>query len=126
MDEITKEFLAESHEGLNRLERDLASLEKDPNELHTLASIFRTIHTIQGNSGFFGFETLQTVAHAAENLLSKIRDGMLCVTPEITSALRATGDAMRYLLSRVEAKNNTGDREFHDLIARLSACSLSS
>ena len=70
MDSIITEFLIESHENLDRLERDLVELEKNPTEKETLASIFRTIHTLKGSSGFLGFEKLEAIAHSGENLLS--------------------------------------------------------
>ncbi|HVX63908.1 MAG TPA: Hpt domain-containing protein, partial [Pirellulales bacterium] len=53
MDQIVKEFLVESYENLDQLDRDLVRLEEDPHDGERLASIFRTIHTIKGTSGFF-------------------------------------------------------------------------
>jgi two-component system chemotaxis sensor kinase CheA len=87
MDEYVKEFLVESYENLDRLDRDLVALEKDPRSRETLDSIFRTIHTLKGTSGFLGFGRLEAVAHVGENLLSKLRDGILIITPPITTAL---------------------------------------
>ncbi|MBL9210716.1 MAG: chemotaxis protein CheW [Opitutaceae bacterium] len=120
MDEITKEFLVESYENLDRLDQDLVALEKDPASRETLSSIFRTIHTLKGTSGFLGFGKLEAVSHVGENLLSKLRDGVLFVSPEITSALLATVDAVRYMLGRIEATGQPGDRDFSNLIALLS------
>jgi two-component system chemotaxis sensor kinase CheA len=51
MDEIVQEFLVESHENLDALDRDLVALEQDPGSRELLSSIFRTIHTIKGTSG---------------------------------------------------------------------------
>ena len=51
MDEIVQEFLVESHENLDQLDRDLVALEREPGSRELLASIFRTIHTIKGTSG---------------------------------------------------------------------------
>ncbi len=75
LDEVIGEFLIESHESLDRLDRDLVALEEDPRSAETIASIFRTVHTIKGTCGFLGFEKLERLAHAAENLLGKLRDG---------------------------------------------------
>jgi hypothetical protein len=47
-DEIVRDFLLESNENLDRLDRELVNLEKDPRNRETLSSIFRTIHTIKG------------------------------------------------------------------------------
>ncbi|MBL9201902.1 MAG: chemotaxis protein CheW [Opitutaceae bacterium] len=124
MDDITKEFLVESHENLDRLDRDLVALEKDPQSKETISSIFRTIHTLKGTSGFLGFTKLESVAHVGENLLSKVRDGVFVINPAITSALLATVDAVRFMLGQIEATGQPGDRDYSelvDLLARLGA-----
>jgi two-component system chemotaxis sensor kinase CheA len=120
MDDIVREFLVESHENLDRLDRELVALEKDPRAGDTLAGIFRTIHTIKGGAGFLGFVPLETVAHAGENLLSKLRDGVITINPELTSALLATVDAIRFMLGQIEATGQTGDKDFTDVIERLT------
>ena len=58
-EEFVQEFLVESTENLDQLDRDLIALEQAPGDEERLASIFRTVHTIKGNSGFFGFAKLQ-------------------------------------------------------------------
>ena len=120
MDEYVKEFLVESYENLDRLDRDLVALEKDPRSRETLDSIFRTIHTLKGTSGFLGFGRLEAVAHVGENLLSKLRDGILIITPPITTALLGMVDAVRYILGQIEATGDTGNREFAELIQELT------
>ncbi len=120
MDEIVKEFLVESYENLDRLDRDLLTLEKDPHSTETIGSIFRTIHTIKGTSGFLGFEKLEAVAHVGENLLSKLRDGIFTITPEIASALLATVDAVRIMLGQIETTGDPGNGDYSALIERLT------
>ena len=120
MDEIAKEFLVESYENLDRLDQDLVALEKDPHAKETLASIFRTIHTLKGSSGFLGFGKLEAVAHVGENLLSKLRDGVITINPALTSALLATVDAVRFMLGQIEATGQPGDRDFSSLIDLLT------
>ena len=112
MDEIVKEFLVENYENLDRLDSDLVNLEKDPHSKETLGSIFRTIHTLKGTSGFLGFGKLEAVAHVGENLLSKMRDGILTINPEIASALLATVDAVRSMLSQIEATGDPGNQDY--------------
>ncbi len=58
-DEVVAEFLVESYENLDRLDQDLVSLEDDPKQPGTLASVFRTIHTIKGTCGFLGYTRLE-------------------------------------------------------------------
>lgn len=120
MDEVIGEFLIESHENLDRLDRDLVELEKDPRSAEIIASIFRTVHTIKGTCGFLGFEKLERLAHAAENLLGKLRDGELVVDVEIASALLATGDALRAMLEEIERTGAEGGDDHSELIATLT------
>jgi len=120
MDEITKEFLIESYENLDRLDRDLVTLEKDPHAKETLASIFRTIHTLKGTSGFLGFGKLEAVAHVGENLLSKLRDGVFVINPDITGALLSTVDAVRFMLGEIESTGQPGDKDYTNLIELLT------
>src|SRR5437588_12592974 len=98
MDDVVREFLVESRENLDRLDRDLVTLEGDPHNRDGLDSVFRTVHTIKGTCGFFDFTRLAAVAHAGENLLSKLRDGQLVLNRDITSGLLALLDAIRSML----------------------------
>jgi two-component system chemotaxis sensor kinase CheA len=119
MNEVVREFLIETHESLAQLDLDLVTLEKEPTETETLARVFRTLHTVKGTAGFLGLEKLQAVAHAAENLLSRLRDGQLRFNPEIASALLAVVDAVRQMLEAVEATESDGDGDFSALIQTL-------
>ncbi len=78
MDDLTREFLIESQEGLDRMERCLTELEERPQDKELLAEIFRSVHTIKGTTGFLGFKRLEKLAHAGENLLGQLlRDGKM-------------------------------------------------
>ena len=121
LSDIVNEFLVESYENLDQLDRSLVSLERDPSERATLASIFRTIHTIKGTSGFLGFSKLEAVTHVGENLLSRLRDGVLTLTPPIASGLLAMVDAVRAILANIESAGQEGDGEYSALIAGLTA-----
>jgi two-component system, chemotaxis family, sensor kinase CheA len=120
-DAIVKEFLVESYENLDRLDQNLVVLEKEPGNRETLASIFRTIHTIKGTSGFLAFNRLESLTHVGENLLARLRDGLLALNPEITSALLAMVDAVREMLKSIEETGKEGDRQDQALIARLTS-----
>ncbi len=118
--EIVKDFLVESYENLDRLDRELVGLEKDPNDAPALASVFRTIHTIKGTCGFLGFNKLEKVAHVGENLLTRLRDGQLKLNPVITTALLGMVDAVRQMLSQIETAGQEGERDDTKLIATLT------
>jgi two-component system, chemotaxis family, sensor kinase CheA len=121
LDEVVGEFLVESFENLDRMDDDLLALERQPDDLETIASIFRAIHTIKGTCGFLGFERLEKVTHVGENLLGKLREGELQVTAEIATALLATTDAVRGMLGTIEETGADGDADHSSLIATLEA-----
>jgi len=119
--EIVKEFLIESYENLDRLDRELIALENDPGNREVLASVFRTIHTIKGTSGFLAFNQLEAVTHVGENVLARLRDGQLALSPEITTALLSMVDAVRQMLGSIEIAGNEGQRHDLELIATLTS-----
>lgn len=121
MDEVIAEFLVESHENLDRLDREFVELEHDPNSRQILASIFRTIHTIKGTAGFLGFDRLGAVSHEGESLLSLLRDGTILLTPAMTSTLLAMVDAVRQMLTAIEQTGADGDNDYPKLVADLVA-----
>jgi two-component system chemotaxis sensor kinase CheA len=120
LDEVVREFLVESYEGLDQLDRNLVALEQRPGDRELLAAIFRCIHTIKGTCGFLGFGKLESVSHVGESLLSLLRDGRLELTPEITSALLRLVDAVRQILANIEATQAEGDTDYGDLIELLT------
>ncbi len=120
MSEAIAEFLIESHENLDRLDNDLLKLEEHPDDAETLASIFRTIHTIKGTCGFLGYSSLESVTHVGENLLGKLRDGSLSLTEAITEGMLHMVDAVREMLAIVESSGTDGNGDYSDLIAELS------
>lgn len=118
MDSIVGEFLVESQEGLDQLDRDLVSLEQRQTD-ELLASVFRCIHTIKGTCGFLGFSRLESVTHIGEDLLSKLRDRELALDSEITTALLTMVDAVRSMLYTIEKTGADGDEDYSALIATL-------
>ena len=118
--DIVQDFLVESYENLDRLDRELVGLEKNPQDKDALASVFRTIHTIKGTCGFLGFSQLEAVAHVGESLLTRLRDQQLTLNPEITTALLGMVDAVRQMLGNIEKTGQEGERDDSVLIAELT------
>jgi two-component system chemotaxis sensor kinase CheA len=121
VDDLTREFLLESQEGLDRMERCLTDLETRPGDAELLADIFRSVHTIKGTTGFLGFGRLEALSHAGENLLGLLREGQLAATPEIVSGLLALMDMLRGILRSIDASGAEGESQEQDsaMIARL-------
>ena len=117
--DVIREFLVESHENLSRLDQELVELEKRPQDTALLASIFRTMHTIKGTCGFFGFSTLERITHEAESLLSQLRDGKRELTPSLISLILETVDATRKVLASIEENGREGQDLFEEITERL-------
>ena len=121
MDDLTREFLIESQEGLDRMERCLTDLEERPEDRELLSDIFRSVHTIKGTTGFLGFKRLEKLAHTGENLLGLLRDGKLMATPPIITGLLELLDGLREILRIVEETGSEGAQEDAALIEQLKA-----
>lgn len=124
VDDLTQEFIAESQDGLDRMERCLTELEARPQDSQQLVGeIFRAVHTIKGTTGFLGFNRLEKLAHAGEHLLGSLREGRLAVTEELISGLLRLLDGLRAILTLIEETGGEGTRttdEDSGLIAELA------
>ncbi len=121
MDDLLADFLTETNEGLLALDAALVRLERAPDDQATLAEVFRVVHTIKGTCGFLGLPRLEAVAHAAENLLGRWRDGAVPVTQEGISLVLRAMDAMRRIVGALEAKGAEPSGDDEALIGTLNA-----
>ncbi|MFN8711176.1 MAG: Hpt domain-containing protein, partial [Planctomyces sp.] len=120
-EEVVKEFLVESEENLDQLDRDFLALEESPDDRNLLSSIFRTIHTIKGTSGFLGFSKLERITHQGEGLLVRLRDGALRLSEDMASELLHMVDSVREILAQIDQSGREGDGNYDQLTARLEA-----
>src|SRR5689334_4448727 len=123
MDDLLREFVTETSESLDVIDVELVRFEQDPNNARILDNIFRLVHTIKGTCGFLGLPRLQTLAHAAETLMGKFRDG-LAVTAEAVTLILATIDRIKEILAELEARQcepEGYDRDLIGMLERLAA-----
>src|SRR5512139_1682565 len=104
MDDLLADFLTETREGLVALDSALVRLERTPDDQPTLSEVFRLVHTIKGTCGFLGLGRLEAVAHAAENVLGRYRDGTLAVTPAGITLILSALDRVKAIVAGLEAK----------------------
>lgn len=121
MDELTREFLIESQEGLDRMERCLTELEERPQDAGLLGDIFRSVHTIKGTTGFLGFKRLEKLAHSGENLLGLLRDGKMVATPPVITCLLQLLDGLRAILKTIDTEGTEGDGDDNAQIEEIKA-----
>ncbi|HEX7788903.1 MAG TPA: Hpt domain-containing protein, partial [Afipia sp.] len=118
MDDLLREFLTETNESLDTVDNQLVRFEQDPNNAKILDNIFRLVHTIKGTCGFLGLPRLEALAHAAETLMGKFRDGMP-VTGEAVTLILTTIDRIKEILSQLEATEVEPEGVDEDLIGEL-------
>ncbi len=121
MDDLLKEFLTETSENLAVLDVELVKLEQNPNDMELLGNIFRLVHTVKGTCGFLGLSRLESVAHAGENVLGKVRDGEIEVGAEAVSLILECLDRIRTVMTDLEATGSEPAGDDTDLIKRLNA-----
>jgi two-component system chemotaxis sensor kinase CheA len=118
MDDLLREFLTETNESLDTVDNQLVRFEQDPNNAKILDNIFRLVHTIKGTCGFLGLPRLEALAHAAETLMGKFRDGMP-VTGEAVTLILTTIDRIKEILGQLEATEVEPEGVDEDLIGEL-------
>jgi len=120
MDDLLREFLTETGESLDTVDNQLVRFEQEPNNAKILDNIFRLVHTIKGTCGFLGLPRLEALAHAAETLMGKFRDGMP-VTGQAVTLILTTIDRIKEILGQLEATEAEPDGSDQDLIDELQA-----
>ncbi|MFN3133765.1 chemotaxis protein CheW [Roseibium sp.] len=102
MDDLLREFITETNESLDVVDVELVKFEQEPNNATILDNIFRLVHTIKGTCGFLGLPRLEGIAHAAETLMGKFRDGAP-VTQDAVSLILVSIDQIKDILGELEA-----------------------
>src|SRR5215216_1687030 len=118
MDDLLREFLTETGEHLDVVDVELVRFEREPGNETILRNIFRLVHTIKGTCGFLGLPRLETLAHAAETLMGKFRDG-LPVTSEAVALILATIDRIKLIVAELERSATEPEGVDADLIGGL-------
>ncbi|UCH73563.1 MAG: chemotaxis protein CheW [Rhodospirillales bacterium] len=121
MDDLLTEFLTETAENMDVLDVELVKLEQNPNDPELLGNIFRLVHTVKGTCGFLGLPRLEGVAHAAESLFARFRDGELEVTPRAVSLVLESLDRIKALLRELEKSGSEPEGDDQDLISQLES-----
>ena len=123
MDDLLSDFLTETNESLAEADLALVKLEQEPQNAPTLSLIFRLVHTIKGTCGFLGLPRLERVAHAAENVLGRVRDGVLPVTPDLITAVLGSLDRIKLIVAGLASNGLEPEGTDADLILNLDAIS---
>lgn len=105
MEEIIAEFVAESEETLEEVDPLFVELEQKGFDKDVLNRLFRCVHTVKGAAGFLGFQQIVDVAHAAENVMKRLRDAEIAPARPLIDAVLGAVDTLRALLSHIRSKD---------------------
>jgi two-component system, chemotaxis family, sensor kinase CheA len=109
LEEIIAEFLTEAEESLDKIDPLFVEIETRGHDADLLNEIFRVMHTLKGAAGFLGFQQVVDVAHSAENILKKLREGELSFTKQLTDVILKSVDMLRVLIDHI--RNKDGEEE---------------
>ena len=119
MDDLLREFVTETNESLNVVDVELVRFEQDPANASIINNVFRLVHTIKGTCGFLGLPRLEALAHAAEALMGRFRDGVPATSDAVTLIL-ATIDRIKQILDALEHEQREPAGGDDDLITGLT------
>lgn len=120
MDDLIQEFIAESRDMLEALGGEIVAWEAAPNDRARLDEIFRFVHTVKGNCGFFDLPRLEALSHAAEDVLADVRAGRRAADHRLVSAVLAVIDRIGELVSAMETGEAVSSEDDEQLINALS------
>ncbi len=120
MEELLNDFLAETAGHLEQVGAQIVHFEQDPSNTAAIANIFRLVHTIKGTCGFLELNRLERLAHAAEALISLVRDTGIADSAHV-SLILASIDRIRLILNSIEANGQETPGDDSDLIRQLAA-----
>jgi len=120
MEEIINDFVTETQEMLDGLDEKFVQLEKDGSNTDLLNEIFRGVHTIKGAAGFLGFNQIVDVAHKTENILKKLKDGLMAPEPAVMDVILRAVDLLKVLLEHVRTRDGK-EEDISAIIAELDA-----
>jgi two-component system chemotaxis sensor kinase CheA len=103
MDDLIADFVAECREMLEALGGEIVAWESEPDDRARLDSIFRFVHTVKGNCGFFEFPRLEALSHAAEDALADVRAGRRQPDGALVSAVLAIIDRIGEMIAAIDA-----------------------
>jgi len=124
--ELLAEFIDESTEALSTVNNMFVELEKEPRNMDLIGSIFRPVHTVKGNSAFFGLMKVKSLSHEMETLLDMARNNVLVPTQSTISILLEGVDALVEMMGKARRgeKEVDDEKKFNKLLEKV-ACAKS-
>ena len=96
--EVLEYFLPEATEHLEAMTTALLAVESGARDEETLATVFRSVHTLKGAAYTVGCAPIGDAAHQIEDLLGAVRENRLVMTPAVTEAIFVGTTAIKQVL----------------------------
>jgi two-component system chemotaxis sensor kinase CheA len=103
LDQLKNTFFDECSEALQNIEAGLTDIRQGHGDDDTINAVFRSVHSVKGGAGIFGFDSLVGFAHVFETVLDAMRAGTLTASPEIVDVLLPANDVLTDLISMSRA-----------------------
>ncbi|MCU1284368.1 MAG: putative Chemotaxis protein CheA modulated with response regulator receiver region (Modular protein) [Acidobacteriales bacterium] len=117
--EILEFFVPEAEEHLQIVQDCLLALEANPNP-EDINRLFRAMHTVKGSAAQVGLQRIARVAHRAEDLVGRLRDGLLHPSAEIVDICLESVDALKKFLYNQWADEQTMQSAVKSLMTRIA------
>ncbi len=117
--DLIKDFILESLEGLESYDRDLLAIEKGEGGSEILNNLFRVMHSIKGTAGCLGLSNIEGASHRGEDIMSLLREGEIEASEELISTLLSLSDVLRSMLENLEQTGDEGEIDNTELFAKL-------
>lgn len=101
-EELLQEYSVECLDHIAAAEASLLELESNPEDAEPINTIFRAFHTIKGSSGFLGLDRIQKLAHLAESLLDRAREGELRIVGGYADISLKSCDTLRTMIEALD------------------------
>src|ERR1051325_5990779 len=124
MDELLNDFIAETRDMAQALSGAIVAWEAAPQDRERLDEIFRFVHTVKGNCGFFDLPRLEQLSHAAEGALAEVRAGKRTADRKLVDAVLAVIDRIGELVQALETGESVASEDDEQLIAALSGAAI--
>ena len=118
--EAIEVFREEAQEHLQSITTGIAELESSPRDTSILQNIRRAMHTLKGAAGMMGFSVIQQTAHVSEDLLDRLVEQGLSLTPEVLSLLLDTSEALDFMVTKSLGQPGEQQRVLQSLSGRYS------
>ena len=120
---LLRDFITETGEHLEEIERNVLRLEQQPDDEEVLNEVFRSIHTIKGSSEYLGMERIAELSHKLESLLDSMRRGERSANADIIDLLMGCNDRIGILVSELD-QHQTEQSSIEDLVSRLESIAM--